>query len=71
MTTGKPIGLTIWAFVGKVMSLLISTLSRFEHLLISCMIIVKPHKNGKRVIVKAFQVEQIIKQKKTHGLLCY
>ena len=68
MTTGKPIGLTIWAFVGKVMSLLISTLSRFERLLISCMIIVKPHK---RVIVIAFQVEQIIKQKKTHGLLCY
>ena len=71
MTTGKPIGLTIWTFVGKVMSLLISTLSRFERLLISCMIIVKPHKNGKRVIVKAFQAEQIIKQKKTHGLLCY
>ena len=29
MTTGKTIALTIWAFVGKVMSLLFNTLSRF------------------------------------------
>ena len=29
MTTGKTIALTIWAFVGKVMSLLYNTLSRF------------------------------------------
>ena len=29
MTTGKTIPLTIWAFVGKVMSLLFNTLSRF------------------------------------------
>ena len=29
MTTGKTIGLTIWAFVGKVMSLLFNTLSSF------------------------------------------
>ena len=28
MTTGKPIALTIWTFVGKVMSLLFNTLSR-------------------------------------------
>ena len=43
MTTGKTIALTIWTFVGKVMSLLFNTLSRFviafllkrEHLLIS------------------------------------
>ena len=28
-TTGKTIGLTIWTFVGKVMSLLLNTLSRF------------------------------------------
>ena len=43
MTTGKLIALTIWTFVGKVMSLLFNTLSRFviaflprnKHLLIS------------------------------------
>ena len=29
MTTGKTIALTIWTFVGKMMSLLFSTLSRF------------------------------------------
>ena len=29
MTTGKTIALTIWAFVGKVMSLLLNTLSSF------------------------------------------
>ena len=29
MTTGKAIALTIWTFVGKVMSLLFSALSRF------------------------------------------
>ena len=29
MTTGKTITLTIWTFVGKVMSLLFNTLSRF------------------------------------------
>ena len=43
MTTGKTIALTIWTFVGKVMSMLFNTLSRFiiallprsKHLLIS------------------------------------
>ena len=43
MTTGKTIALTRWIFVGKVMSLLFNTLSRFviaylprnKHLLIS------------------------------------
>jgi len=43
MTTGKAIALTRWSFVGKVMSLLFYTLSRFvtaflprsKHLLIS------------------------------------
>ena len=43
MTTGKAIALTIWTFVGKVMSLLFNTLYRFvivflprsKHLLIS------------------------------------
>ena len=29
MTTGKTIALTVWTFVGKVMSLLFNTLSRF------------------------------------------
>ena len=45
MTTGKIMALTIWTFVGKVMSLLLKTLSRFDivilprskHLLISWM----------------------------------
>ena len=32
MTTGKAIALTIWTFVGKVMSLLFNTLSRFGFL---------------------------------------
>jgi len=43
MTTGKTIALNIWAFVGKVMSLVFNMLSRFviaflprsKHLLIS------------------------------------
>ena len=43
MTTGKTIAMTIWTFVGKVMSLLFNMLSRFiiaflprsKHLLIS------------------------------------
>ena len=43
MTTGKTITLTVWTFVGKIMSLLFSILSRFviaflprrKHLLIS------------------------------------
>ena len=30
MTTGKTVALTIWTFVGKVMSLLSKTLSRFD-----------------------------------------
>ena len=30
MTTGKTIALTIWTFVGKVMSLLFKILSRFD-----------------------------------------
>ena len=29
MTTGKPIALTIWTFVGKIMTLLSNMLSRF------------------------------------------
>ena len=29
MTTGKTIALTVWTFVGKMMSLLFNTLSRF------------------------------------------
>ena len=45
MTTGKPIALTRWTFVGKVMSLLFNILSRLvivflsrsKHLLISCL----------------------------------
>ena len=57
VTTGKTIALTIWALVGRVMSLLFSTLSRFvisflprsNHLLISwlqslCAIILEPKK---------------------------
>ena len=45
MTTGKTVALTRWTFVGKVLSLLFNTLSRFviaflpwgKHLLISCL----------------------------------
>ena len=40
MTTGKTIALTIWTFVGKVISLLFNMLSRFViaflHLMLSC-----------------------------------
>ena len=46
MITGKTIALTVWTFVGKVMSLLFDTLSRFvtafllrsKRLLISCLL---------------------------------
>ena len=66
MTTGKTIALTIQNFVGKVMSLLHSTLSRFviaffprsKHLLISCVlalsaVILEP-KKMKSVTVSTF-----------------
>ena len=33
MTTGKTVALTIWAFIGKVMSLLFNTVSRFVTLM--------------------------------------
>ena len=59
VTTGKPIALTIWTFVGKVMFLLFSTLSRFiidfvsrnKRLLISwlqspSMVILEPRKKS-------------------------
>ena len=47
MATGKTIALTIWAFVGKVMFLLLNTLSGFdiaflpksEHLFISWLVL--------------------------------
>ena len=63
MTTGKTIALTIWTFVGKVMSLLFNTLSRFviaflprsKHLLISWLqppsTVILEHKKIKSVIV--------------------
>ena len=63
MTTGKAIALTIWIFVGKVMSLLFNMIYRFviaflprsKHLLISCLqspsaVILEP-KNIKSVTV--------------------
>ena len=66
MTTGKTIALTIWTFVGKVMSLLFNMLSRFviaflprsKHLLISWLqspsaVILEP-KKIKSVIVSIF-----------------
>ena len=66
MTTGKTIALTRWTFVGKVMSLLFNTLSRFvvaffprsKHLLISWLqsqsaVILEPKKR-KSVIVSNF-----------------
>ena len=66
MTTGKTIALTVWTFVGKVMSLLFNTLSRFviaflprsKHLFISCLqspsaVILKPRKR-KSVTVSIF-----------------
>ena len=66
MTTGKTIALTIWTFVGKVMSLLFNTLSKFvilflprsKHLLISWLqllstVILEPNKR-KSVNVSTF-----------------
>ena len=66
MTTGKTIALTTWIFVGKVMSLLVNTLSRFviaflprsKHLLISWLqssasVILEP-KERKSVTVSTF-----------------
>ena len=66
MTTGKTIALTRWTFVGKVMSLLFNTLSRFvtaflprsKHLLISWLqfpytVILEP-KKMKSVTVSIF-----------------
>ena len=66
MTTGKTIALTIWTFVGKVMSLIFNMLSKFDitflprskHLLISCLqllstVILEP-KKMKSVTVSTF-----------------
>ena len=66
MTAGKTLGLTIWTFVSKVMSLLLNTLSRFviaflprsECLLISWLqstttVILEP-KKGKSVTLSTF-----------------
>ena len=63
MTTGKTIGLTIWTFVGKAMSLLFNVLSTFvmaflprgNHLLISCLqspsAVIRERKKIKSVII--------------------
>ena len=70
MTTGKPIALTRWTFVGKVMSLLFNMLSRLiiaflpksKHLLISWLqsphaVILKPKK------IKSFTISPSIRHK--------
>ena len=52
MTTGETIALTIWTFVGKLISLLFNILSKFviaflprsNHLLISSTVILEPKK---------------------------
>ena len=66
MTSGKTIALTIWTFVGKVMSLLVSILFRFvtaflprsKHLLISCLqslsAVISEPKKIKSVTVSTF-----------------
>ena len=68
MTTGKTIALTIQAFVGKVMSLLFNTLSRFviaflpriKHLLISWLqslsVVILEPKKIKSVTVSTFSL---------------
>ena len=68
MTTGKTIALTIWIFVGKVMSLLFNTLFRFviaflprsKHLLISWLqspfAVIWEAKNIKSVTASAFSI---------------
>ena len=66
MTTGKTIALTIWTFVGKVISLFINTQSRFDiaflprskHLLISWLksqsAVILEHKKIKFVTASTF-----------------
>ena len=68
MTTGKTTALTIWAFVGKVMSLLFNPLSRFvtvflprsKHILISwlrsCSTVILEPKKIKFVTVYTFSL---------------
>ena len=69
MTTGKAIALTIWTFVGKVMSLFFNTLSRLviaflprsKHLLISWLrsqsaVILEPKKIKSANVSKFFQI---------------
>ena len=68
MTTGKTIGLTIWTFVGKVMSLIFNSLSRFviaffprsKHLLIlwlqSLSIVIVEPKKIKSATVSTFSL---------------
>ena len=51
MTTGKTIALTIWTFVGKVMSLLFNMLSRF--VIVVCP--PHPHPRSKRLLISWLQ----------------
>ena len=61
MTTGKTIALTVWTFVGKVMSLLFNMLSRFiiaflprsKHLLISWL------QSPSRVILEVKKIKSV------------
>ena len=74
MTTGKTIALTIWTFIGKVMSLLfnmlsrlvITFLSRSKRLLISCLqspsaVILEPNKI-KAATLSTVYLSQIVKK---------
>ena len=73
MTTGKNVALTIWAFAGKVISLLFSTLSRLDiafllrskHLLISWLqspsIVILEPKKIKSVTASSFPLLFAIK----------
>ena len=67
MTTGKTIGLTIWTFVAKEMSLLFNTLSRFVIELIS---------RSKRLQISHWQSLSAVileskKKKKSHCFYCF
>ena len=76
MTTGKTIALTVWTFVGKVMSLLFNTLSRFgiaflprsKCLLISWLsspsaVILEPREIKSATVVLFTMNEYVLKQK--------
>ena len=60
MTTGKPIALTRWTFVGKVMSLLFNMLSRFVIAFLPRSLLILQLQSPSTVILEAKEIKSAI-----------